>query len=235
MPYPSFQPHPDDIGFTTASKSPIRTSAGPSTKMLSATSNDMRAPVPTQPQSPIRSKNRQSTASSRSRPPRRTTYLDSQASDIEEEPNAYSVTSAESSDGDSEYTPALEGQELELKPSVYSDSDSDSASKVSKSRRRSTPSTPKGKRRRSPSGAARSRSGTSSSTPKRHKAGSIASHHPGAAQSTAIHNAPYTAEEDWALFCCLYPMASPPDLGPAMASTGRDKIVCLPVCRSHWT
>jgi hypothetical protein len=116
---------------------------------------------------------------------------------------------------------------MDVKPSSFTSWTSDSDSDDPKTKRRLAPAS-KTKRRRSTSTAT---SATPSSpikghSAKRHKLNDGGTSRGDSAALPAIHNAPYTGEDNWALFCVLYPMASRPDYSLAMASTGRDKVVC---------
>lgn len=234
MTYPTHKPHPDDVGFIVGPRSTSGTDSKSAPRpIMSAINNARPTPPMTYEDAAVTSTSKSTEIAAPGTPSRthlsrkRTTRARGYTARDASEANSDSSASGSISSGNtSVFEP--DGNEIEVKDEVVSDSDTDSDDSAKPPRkRRATGAKPNGTRggagRSATSGLsgrgrARARASAGPATPQRPS-------HPSTPGSGPGRNTPYTAEEDWVLFCCLFPMVTAPDLDPAMALTGRDKVV----------
>lgn len=222
MSYPEYPIHPNDIGFSVK---PRHTTSS-STKQLASAIRNRTPPSP--PYTPP-SLDSMSSSSNMVVPTRGLHHVPvspykrsarAQA-DVKDEPIDFNASSSAGSDTDST------GGASDFKPNIEDDEgdESDHAAKKRKPTR-STIGVQAAQHRGREAGhrAQQNKDFQRRARERRRNAASTAAAHPLTDRAPG-RNEPYTPEEDWALFQCLYPMASPPDLTAAMAATGRDKIV----------
>ena len=233
MTYPTHKPHPDDVGFIVGPRSMSRTDSKSAPRPIMSAVNNVRPTPPMTSEDAAVASNSKSTEIAAPGTPSRTHLSRKRttpargytARDASESNSDISASGSITSGNVSAFEP--DNNEIEVKDEETSDSDADSDDSKPPRKRRATGANSNGSRggagRSATSGLsgrgrARARAPAGPATPQRPS-------HPSTPGSGPGRNTPYTAEEDWALFCCLFPMVTAPDLGPAMDLTRRDKVV----------